>query len=109
CEFYDPFSFEIIRQFEAYGFCKQGEGGGFIMDGRIRPGGQFPVTTDGGTMSFSHPGNAQLLHRVMRAARQLQGRCETNQVQGAEIALATNGGAGAMWMEHMLLGTEATQ
>jgi hypothetical protein len=29
CEFYDPFSFEIIRQFEAYGFCGEGEGGDF--------------------------------------------------------------------------------
>ena len=33
CEFYDPFSFEIIRQFEAYGFCEVGEGGPFVMDG----------------------------------------------------------------------------
>ena len=26
CELYDPFSFEIIRQFEAFGFCAEGEG-----------------------------------------------------------------------------------
>ena len=26
CEFYDPFSFEIIRQFEAYGFAPRGRG-----------------------------------------------------------------------------------
>ena len=26
CEFYDPFSFEIIRQFEAFGFCGRGRG-----------------------------------------------------------------------------------
>ncbi len=38
CEFYDPFSFEIIRQFEAYGFCGQGEGGAFVMDGTIEVG-----------------------------------------------------------------------
>jgi acetyl-CoA acetyltransferase len=24
CEFYDPFSFELIRQLEAFGFCKEG-------------------------------------------------------------------------------------
>jgi acetyl-CoA acetyltransferase len=109
CEFYDPFSFEIIRQFEAYGFCKPGEGGDFVMGGRIAPGGQFPVTTDGGTMSFGHPGNAQVLHRVMRAARQLQGRAEVNQVDGAEVAMATNAGGGAMWADLILLGAENIQ
>ena len=37
CEFYDPFSFEIIRQFEAFGFCEEGEGGDFVMNGTIGP------------------------------------------------------------------------
>ena len=32
-ELYDPFSFEIIRQLEAFGFCDPGEGGAFV-DGR---------------------------------------------------------------------------
>ncbi len=55
-ELYDPFSFEIIRQLEAFGFCSPGEGGPFVEDGNIAPGSALPVTTDGGTMSFSHPG-----------------------------------------------------
>ena len=50
CEFYDPFSFEIIRQLEAFGFCKEGEGGDFVMDGRIRIDGELPVATNGGTL-----------------------------------------------------------
>jgi acetyl-CoA acetyltransferase len=49
-EFYDPFSFEIIRQLEAYGFCKPGEGGPMVESGAVGPGGSLPVTTDGGTM-----------------------------------------------------------
>ena len=61
-ELYDPFSFEVIRQLEAFGFCSPGEGGPFVADGNIGPGSQLPVTTDGGTMSYSHPGiNAQQL------------------------------------------------
>src|SRR5262245_8007313 len=48
CEFYDPFSFEIIRQFETFGFCAEGEGGDFVMSGVIEPGDRFPITTDGG-------------------------------------------------------------
>ena len=41
-EFYDPFSFEIIRQLEAYEFCGEGEGGPFVEAGHIAPGGRFP-------------------------------------------------------------------
>src|SRR5205823_4684415 len=87
CELYDPFSFEIIRQFEAFGFCGEGEGGDFVMDGTIGPGGRFPITTDGGLMSFSHGGaTVQLLQRVIRAVQQLRGECVTRQVDGAEVA-----------------------
>ncbi len=106
-ELYDPFSFEIIRQLEAFGFCAPGEGGPFVEDGNIAPGSQLPVTTDGGTMSFSHPGiNAQQLQRVIRAALQLRGVCTTNQVAGAEVALCSNGGAGALFCDVLLLGRE---
>ena len=107
CEFYDPFSFEIIRQFEAFGFCAEGEGGEFVMDGTIGPGGRFPVTTDGGTMSFSHAGIiAQQIQRVMRGAEQLRGSCASMQVAGAEVALCTNGGSGALFNDLMLLGVD---
>src|SRR3954447_19842711 len=85
-EFYDPFSFEIIRQLEAFGFCNDGEGGAFVEEGHIAPGGRLPVTTDGGTMSYSHAGiNAQQLQRVIRGVQQLRGACPTAQVPGAEV------------------------
>src|SRR5215213_2965684 len=104
CEFYDPFSFEIIRQFEAFGFCEVGEGGDFVMDGRIGPTGEFPVTTDGGLMSFSHARRPQLLQRVARGVHQLQGRCVSNQVDAVEVAMCSNGGPGAMFNDVLLLG-----
>jgi acetyl-CoA acetyltransferase len=106
CEFYDPFSFEIIRQFEAFGFCPEGEGGDFVMDGSIGPGGRYPITTDGGLMSFSHGGaTVQLLQRVIRAVQQLRGTCVTRQVEGAEVAMCSGGGAGALFTDVLLLGT----
>jgi acetyl-CoA acetyltransferase len=106
-ELYDPFSFEIIRQLEAFGFCGPGEGGPFVEDGNIATGGMLPVTTDGGTMSFSHPGiNAQQLQRIIRATEQLRGTCSSNQVNGAEIALCSNGGSGALFCDVLLLGRE---
>jgi acetyl-CoA acetyltransferase len=107
CELYDPFSFEIIRQFEAFEFCGEGDGGDFVLDGMIGPGGRYPVTTDGGTMSFSHGGFAvQMMQRVVRGVHQLQGSCSSMQVDGAEVALCTNGGAGALFTDVLLLGAE---
>jgi acetyl-CoA acetyltransferase len=105
CEFYDPFSFEIIRQFEAFEFCPEGEGGPFVMDGSIGPGGRFPVTTDGGTMSFAHPGNStQMLQRVIRSVQQVRGTCASAQVPGAEVAMCSNAGSGALFNDVMLVG-----
>jgi acetyl-CoA acetyltransferase len=107
CEFYDPFSFEIIRQFEAFEFCPEGEGGPFVMDGSIGPGGRFPVTTDGGTMSFAHPGNStQMLQRVIRGVEQVRGSCASAQVPGAAVAMCSNGGSGALFNDVLLVGKD---
>ena len=106
-ELYDPFSFEIIRQLEAFGFCKEGEGGAFVRDGRIRMGGELPVATNGGLLSYSHAGLAQMLQKVSNAALQLRGDLPAElTVPEARVALASNGGAGALFNDVMLLGTE---
>lgn len=107
CELYDPFSFEIIRQLEAFGFCSEGEGGPFVEEGFIGPGGRFPVTTDGGTMSFAHPGSStQMLQRVIRGVEQIRGTCKSSQVRKAEVALCSNGGSGALFNDVVLVGSE---
>ena len=105
CEFYDPFSFEIIRQFEAFGFCAEGEGGDFVMDGRIEIGGL--IVTCGGLMSFSHAGTAQLLQKVIHSTHQLQGRVPVAlRVPEASVAMTSNGGAGALFCDVLLLGLD---
>ena len=77
------------------------------MDGAIAPGGRWPVTTDGGTMSFSHAGiSPQQLQRVIRGVEQLRGECVSMQVPGAEVALCSNGGSGALFTDLMLLGVD---
>lgn len=106
-ELYDPFSFEIIRQYEAFGFCDEGEGGDFVMGGTIEPGGRYPVTTDGGVMSYSHAGaSCQMLQRVIRGVEQLRGTCVSTQIDGAEVAMCSNGGSGALFTDVMLLGVD---
>jgi acetyl-CoA acetyltransferase len=106
-ELYDPFSFELIRQLEALGFCGRGEGGAFVRDGRIAVGGALPVATNGGLLSFSHAGLAQLLQKPIAAVQQLRGELpRALTVPDARVAIATNGGAGALFCDVLLLGTE---
>jgi len=106
CELYDPFSFEIIRQLEAFGFCGEGDAAAFIDEGNVSAGGRLPITTDGGTMSFSHGGGVvQMLQRGIRGVHQLQGTASGHQVVGAEVVLCSAGGAGALFNEVVLLGS----
>lgn len=106
-ELYDPFSFEVIRQLEAFGFCARGDGGAFVRDGRIAVGGALPVATNGGLLSFSHAGLAQLLQKPIAAVQQLRGELPASlTVPSARVALASNGGAGALFCDVLLLGKE---
>lgn len=106
-ELYDPFSFEIIRQLEAFGFCKHGEGGEYVMGGRIGVGGELPVATNGGILAYSHAGLAQLLQKPIAAVQQLRGTVpDLLRVPDAKVAMATNGGAGALFTDVLLLGKE---
>jgi acetyl-CoA acetyltransferase len=106
-ELYDPFSFEVIRQLEAFGFCARGEGGAFVQDGRIATSGALPVATNGGLLSYSHAGLAQLLQKPIAAVQQLRGELPPAlTVPDARVALASNGGAGALFCDVLLLGRE---
>ena len=89
-ELYDSFSITALMQFEDLGFCKKGEAGAFVADGRIRLGGALPTNTHGGLMSFAHPGSSGGMHHIVEAVRQLRGECGPRQVADAGIALATN-------------------
>src|SRR5947208_2643832 len=55
-ELYDAFTINTILFLEDLGFCPKGEGGMFVEDGRIAPGGELPVNTNGGGLSYCHPG-----------------------------------------------------
>jgi acetyl-CoA acetyltransferase len=106
-ELYDCFSVTVLIELEDLGFCAKGEGGPFVMDGRIRPGGALPITTHGGLMSCGHPGVGGGLFHVLEAVRQLRGEAGERQVQDAEVALA-HGNGGVMSVHcTLLLGKEA--
>jgi len=86
-EIYDSFTITVIMTLEALGFCGRGEGGPFVSGQRTAPGGPFPMNTNGGGLSYCHPGMYGIF-LLIEATRQLRGECGERQVEGAHIALA---------------------
>ena len=90
-QLYDAFTITPVLFLEDLGFCAKGEGGAFVEGGRIAPGGDFPLNTNGGGLSYCHPGMYGLL-LVVEAVRQLRGECGERQVDGCEVALVHGNG-----------------
>ena len=50
-ELYDCYTYTTLVTLEDYGFCEKGEGGAFVEDGKLGPGGSHPTNTGGGQLS----------------------------------------------------------
>lgn len=85
-QIYDHFTIGVIQALEELGFCARGEGGAFVRGGRLAPGGDFPINTSGGGLSYNHPGMFGML-LVIEAVRQLRKECGARQLPKAELAL----------------------
>jgi acetyl-CoA acetyltransferase len=86
-EIYDSFTITVLLTLEALGFCGQGESGAFVSGQRTAPGGPFPLNTNGGGLSYCHPGMYGIF-LLIEATRQLREECGSRQVEGARLALA---------------------
>jgi acetyl-CoA acetyltransferase len=106
CEIYDAFTYMLLMTMEDLGFCKKGEGGPFVADGRLRLGGALPTNTDGGGLSACHPGQRGLF-LVVEAVRQLRGECGPRQVPDAKLACVSGTGGWFCSSGTIILGTEA--
>ena len=82
-ELYDAFTINTILFLEDLGFCQKGEGGAFVSRRPHRAGRQLPVNTNGGGLSYCHPGMYGLF-LLIEAVRQLRGECGARQVAGAK-------------------------
>jgi acetyl-CoA acetyltransferase len=88
-ELYDGFTHITISWLEALGFCRIGEAGGFIKNGKtIGPGGKLPLNTHGGQLAA---GRLHGLGLLVEAVRQLRGECGERQVPDARVAAVSNG------------------
>ena len=106
-ELYDAFTINTILFLEDLGFCKKGEGGAFVSGGRIAPGGELPVNTNGGGLSCTHPGMYGIFIMI-EAVRQLRGSCDERQVKDAKLAVVHGNGGTLSSQSTAILGTEET-
>lgn len=104
---YDSFTITALLHLEDLGFCEKGEGGAFVEDGKLGPGGTLPMNTNGGGLSYTHPGMYGMF-LLVEAARQLRGECGPRQVSGAHTAVAHGSGIVLSCMSTIVLGTEDT-
>jgi acetyl-CoA acetyltransferase len=106
-EVYDAFTINTILFLEDLGFCPKGEGGRFVADGGIAPGGRLAVNTNGGGLSCVHPGMYGLFTMV-EAVTQLRGDGGERQVAGAKLALAHGNGGTLSSQAVTIFGTAET-
>ena len=98
---YDSFTYTVMITLEGLGFCKPGEAADFVAGQRTAPGGDFPLNTNGGGLSYTHPGMYGSF-LLVEAVRQLRGEVGDRQVknksnpsQNAKISIV-NGTGGAL-------------
>lgn len=104
-EIYDSFTITVILTLEALGFCARGEGGAFVSGQRTAPGGPFPMNTNGGGLSYCHPGMYGIF-LLIEATRQLRGECGLRQVEGARTAIAHGTGGVLSACSTVILGKD---
>jgi acetyl-CoA acetyltransferase len=97
-QLYDAFTITPILFLEDLGFCGKGEGGPFVEDGAIAPGGRLRVNTSGGGLSYGHPGmnGLPLLVEAVREVRE----------EGKDVVLAHGNGGVLSTQATVLLGSE---
>ena len=76
---YDSFTYTVMVTLESLGFCGRGEAADFVANQRTAPGGDFPLNTSGGGLSYTHPGMYGIF-LLVEAVRQLRGECGERQV-----------------------------
>ncbi|MBM3139028.1 MAG: thiolase family protein [Chloroflexi bacterium] len=89
-ELYDCYTYTTMVTLEDYGFCRKGEGGAFVADGRLGPGGSHPTNTGGGQLSGYYMWG---MTPVSEAVIQTRGQGGERQVPQHDVVLvSTQGG-----------------
>ncbi len=102
-QLYDCYTFTVLVTLEDYGFCAKGEGGPFVADGRIAPGGVLPLNTGGGQLSSFYMWG---MTPISEAVIQLRGDGGARQVPDARVALVSGNGGILSTHATLVLGSE---
>lgn len=105
-QLYDAFTINTIMFLEDLGFCAKGEGGRFVSEGHISPGGTLPTNTNGGGLSYCHPGMFGIF-TLIEAVRQLRKEAGRRQVEKCDVVLAHGNGGVLSSQSTVILGSRA--
>jgi len=98
-EVHDPFTMAAMVDVEALGFCPEGEGGRFILEGKTRIDVKIPINTDCGLLCKGHPMGPTGVAQVAEIVKQLRGEAGARQVQNnLRLGLTHSSGAGMINM-----------
>ena len=89
---YDAFTPQVLKQLEAFGFCKSGEAKDFIADGQLELDGRLPVNTHGGLLGEAY---IHGMNSIAEGVRQIRGS-SVNQAPAVEHVLVSCAMAGAI-------------
>ncbi|MBZ0173205.1 MAG: thiolase family protein [Phycisphaerales bacterium] len=100
-QIYDAFTMMPIVCLEELGFCARGRGGELVASGATSPGGELPMNTYGGLLSFGHVGDASGMSMIVEGCLQVMGRAGERQIAAAGTALVHS--YGGMKTDHSTL------
>jgi acetyl-CoA acetyltransferase len=97
-ELYDSYTYTVLVTLEDYGFCPKGEGGKFVSDGKLGPGGNRPCNTGGGQLSSYYlTGFTPIVEAV------IQGRGHAGERQVGKKDVIMVSGSGGILEHHATL------
>ena len=102
---YDCYTYTILVTLEDYGFCEKGEGGPFVQDGKLGPGGNCPTNTGGGELSNFYLWGMTPLSEGVEQAR---GSAGDRQVSKHDLVLTTCQGGFLDYHASLILSPNAT-
>ncbi|MSQ42342.1 MAG: thiolase [Dehalococcoidia bacterium] len=103
--FYDAFTHTPVYALEALGFVKPGEGGPFMAEMHTAPGGDFPMNTNGGGLSYTHTGMYGMF-AIQESVAQLRGEAGERQIRDAKIGIVHAPGGFFASVSTLILGNE---
>lgn len=93
---YDSFTITLAVLLEELGLAPRGGSGQLAADGHFSPGGELPLNTHGGLLSYGHCGVAGAMAHVAEAHLQATGRAGDRQVPGDLDVVLLHGDGGVL-------------